>query len=136
MAKNTHFWNQLLMRSDSIVDIDPQADDAREQILGQLTTISEQFDRTFDPADQFEEYVAVAFCQAVQRALTSKSTATCKMLSPNPMATPNPKPATVLRNPPKSVATSATSDVAKPSKGTQKQRRKKPKVSPNDSNNG
>src|SRR5688572_23295367 len=87
MARNTHFWNQLLMRSDSIADIDSQAGDAREQILGQLTAIGEQFDRSFDPADQFEEYVAVALCQALQRALTPKSTASCKMLSPNQMPT-------------------------------------------------
>jgi len=79
MARNTIFWNQLLMRSDSITDIDPQAADAREQVIAQLSTISEQFDRTFDPADQFEEYVAVALCQALQRALTPRSTAVCKM---------------------------------------------------------
>jgi len=70
MANNSVFWNQLLMRSDSISEIHSDADGATEQILAQLSTITEQFDRTFDPADQFEEYVAVAFCQALARALT------------------------------------------------------------------
>lgn len=69
MAHNTAFWNQLLLRSDSIGDISSQLPDAAEQLLAQLATIGEQFDRVFDPAEQFEEYVAVAFCQAVQRAL-------------------------------------------------------------------
>jgi hypothetical protein len=82
MARNSMFWNQLLMRSDSIGDIDPQAADAGEQVIAQLSTIGEQFDRVFDPADQFEEYVAVALCQALRRALTPKSTTVCKMLAP------------------------------------------------------
>jgi hypothetical protein len=92
MARNTTFWNQLLMRSDSIADIDPAAADAKEQVIAQLATIGEQFDRTFDPADQFEEYVAVTLCQALQRALTPRSTATCKMIGPKIA----PKEATVL----------------------------------------
>ncbi len=80
MAKNTVFWNQMLMRSDSIVDIDPNAPDALEQVRAQLNTIAEQFDRVFDPADHFEEYVAVALCQALQRAITPKIAApVCKV---------------------------------------------------------
>ena len=73
MAKskaNTLFWNQLLLRSDAISDINPQAADAPEQLLAQLGTICEQFDRAFDPADAFEPYVAVTLCQALRRALT------------------------------------------------------------------
>lgn len=80
MTGDNLFWNQLLMRSDSIVDVDSNAPDAVEQVRAQLNTITEQFDRVFDPADQFEEYVAVALCQALQRALTPKVDApACKV---------------------------------------------------------
>lgn len=81
---NNLFWNQLLLRSDAISDINAQAEDARAQILAQLASISEQFDRTFDPADAFEEYVAVALCQALERALTLPSTTVCKVSVRNP----------------------------------------------------
>ena len=80
MVNKNLFWNQLLMRSDSITDLDPNAADTVEQVRAQLSTITEQFDRVFDPADQFEEYVAVALCQALQRALTPKIVApACKV---------------------------------------------------------
>jgi hypothetical protein len=105
MANNNLFWNQMLMRSDSIVDIDPNAPDALEQVRAQLNTIAEQFDRVFDPADQFEEYVAVALCQALQRALTPKIAApVCKVavqkkIAPAPAkTTPQPTPAPVQKS--------------------------------------
>lgn len=103
MATNNAFWNQLLMRSDSIADIDPNTADAAAQVLAQLATVAEQFDRAFDPADQFEEYVAVNFCQALQRALTPKRTApVCKVsvqnkilsASGNVASPPRPQPST------------------------------------------
>lgn len=93
MATNNAFWNQLLMRSDSIADIDPNATDAAERVLAQLNTIAEQFDRVFDPADQFEEYVAVNFCQALQRALTPKNAApVCKVSVQNKIVSAPEKP--------------------------------------------
>lgn len=93
MAGDKLFWNQLLMRSDSIVDIDSKASDAVEQVRAQLNTITEQFDRVFDPADQFEEYVAVALCQALQRALTPKVVApACKVAVQKPPVSTTVKP--------------------------------------------
>lgn len=107
MAKNNVFWNQMLMRSDSIMDIDPNAPDALEQVRAQLNTIAEQFGRVFDPADQFEEYVAVALCQALQRALTPKIAApVCKVavqkkVVPAPAkTTPQQTPAPVQKSKP------------------------------------
>lgn len=104
MAKNNVFWNQMLMRSDSIMDIDPNAPDALEQVRAQLNTIAEQFGRVFDPADQFEEYVAVTLCQALQRALTPKIAApVCKVAVQKPVAptpakaTPPPTPASLQK---------------------------------------
>lgn len=104
MANNNLFWNQMLMRSDSIVDIDPNAPDAIEQVRAQLSTITEQFERVFDPADQFEEYVAVALCQALQRALTPKiAKPVCKVaVQRKPVAPTPPAPITTQTpdNPP------------------------------------
>jgi hypothetical protein len=104
MANDNLFWNQMLMRSDSIVDIDPNAPDATEQVRAQLSTITEQFDRAFDPADQFEEYVAVALCQALQRALTPKvAKPICKVSVQNkllaPAATPSVNPPSLSEEP-------------------------------------
>jgi hypothetical protein len=114
MTKNTAFWNQLLLRSDSIGDIKSGSPEAAEQLLAQLATIGEQFDRVFDPADQFEEYVAVAFCQAIQRALQpQRPAAVCKMsvaASAAPAAAPKPKKPQVK----KAVAKSVTAPAVKP----------------------
>lgn len=94
MADKNLFWNQMLMRSDSIMDLDPNAPDSVEQVRAQLSTITEQFDRVFDPADRFEEYVAVALCQALQRALTPRVAApVCKVAVQKNLAPTVAKPA-------------------------------------------
>lgn len=66
---NADFWNHVLSRRDVIAAINPRAADAREQVLAQLSTIDECFERSFDPADQFEEYVTLSLCQALAAAL-------------------------------------------------------------------
>lgn len=65
------FWNHLLVRRDAIAAIDPGAAGAREQLLAQLSAIDECFQRCFDPADHFEEYVTVSLCQALATALNT-----------------------------------------------------------------
>lgn len=69
------FWNHLLLRRDVITAIDPRAADAREQLLAQLSAIDECFQRCFDPAEHFEEYVTVSLCQALAAALNAEKTA-------------------------------------------------------------
>lgn len=118
MSHNNVFWNQLLMRGDSIAAISPGATDAIEQVLAQLATLTEQFDRAFDPADQFEEYVAVNFCQALQRALTPQPTERiCRVSVQNQIQRAQPPAASTTTftttaqtpaNTPASVATSST----------------------------
>lgn len=117
MANNTLFWNQMLMRSDSIVDIDSNATDAVEQVRAQLTTITEQFDRVFDPADQFEEYVAVALCQALQRALTPKIVApVCKVaVQKKPSVTTDKSAMHIAKPAPQMAAKARNSKAAKKS---------------------
>ena len=121
MAHNNTFWNQLLLRSDSIGDINSQAPDASEQLLAQLATIGEQFDRVFDPADQFEEYVAVAFCQAIQRALQPKRPAAAGKISVaaagtggKQTAAPTPKKSRAKKTDAKSSANALPAATAKP----------------------
>jgi hypothetical protein len=119
MANNDLFWNQMLMRSDSISDIDASASDAVAQVVAQIATITEQFDRTFDPADQFEEYVAVALCQALQRALTPKIAApVCKV------AVQKAAPASVQTTPPQLPASTQKTKAPKNAQSKSRQRRK------------
>ncbi|MBC6905305.1 hypothetical protein DWB84_07520 [Saccharophagus sp. K07] len=112
MSHNNVFWNQLLMRGDSIAGINPRAEDALEQVLAQLATLTEQYDRVFDPADQFEEYVAVNFCQALQRALTPQpAQRICRAQTtraPEPAASHAPAAQAVLDNAPPQPAASPT----------------------------
>lgn len=69
MNDNPDLWHQLFLRCEAISAIDPSAADAREQLLGHLTAVSTAFGQTFDPADHFEQYTAVALCQAIERVL-------------------------------------------------------------------
>lgn len=96
MAKkksNTQFWNQLLLRSDAITEIKAGSPEALEETLAQLASITEQYDRVFDPVDAFEEYVAVALCQALQRAMALQTTErVCRGLSPSPVPSVQPAP--------------------------------------------
>jgi len=59
------FWNQLLARREYIAAIDPSSPQAQAQLEAQLATLAEQYDRAFDPADNFEAYVAIALCKTV-----------------------------------------------------------------------
>lgn len=69
MNDNPDLWHQLFLRCEAIAAIDPTAADARAQLLGQLAAVTTAFGQTFDPADQFEQYTAVALCQAIERVL-------------------------------------------------------------------
>lgn len=70
---DAHFWNQLLARRDAIAAIDPDLDGAAELLAEQLATVAEQYDRTFDPADDFAAYVAVALCRTVAAKIEALS---------------------------------------------------------------
>lgn len=70
MNPRTQFWNQLLVRCDAIAAIDPGADDARAQLSAQLETIATAYGQHFDPADQFEEYVAMALCRTIEQVVS------------------------------------------------------------------
>ena len=62
---DTEFWNQLLVRHEAMAAIDPASPQAQSQLEAQLATLAEQYDRVFDPAEDFEAYVAVSLCKTL-----------------------------------------------------------------------
>ena len=62
---DSEFWNQLLVRREFIAAIDPASPQAHTQLEAQLATLAEQYDRAFDPADNFEAYVAISLCKTL-----------------------------------------------------------------------
>jgi len=63
------FWNQLLARRDAIAALPACDSDIRAVLADQLMAVVEPYDRHFDPADDFEAYVAVSLCRAIATAL-------------------------------------------------------------------
>lgn len=64
------FWNEVLARRDAIATINPHRPDANRLLLEHLSSLDIQFDRAFDPADQFEAYATLALCRAVRDLLS------------------------------------------------------------------
>ncbi|MDT8399538.1 MAG: hypothetical protein RQ899_13080 [Pseudomonadales bacterium] len=76
--KNTSFWNQLLLYSDEISTLtgptgDNRPKESHERLLSYLFSLDETYGKTFDPARDFEEYVAMNFCRAVCRFLNDSA---------------------------------------------------------------
>lgn len=63
------FWSQLLARRDAIAALPRGDGETRAALMAQLLAVVEAYDRHFDPADQFEAYVAVSLCRAIAAAL-------------------------------------------------------------------
>lgn len=78
-GNRVQFWNHLLATSELIESLHDKATDPldQEQIRAQvrelLETISEAFGDSADPVENFEEYVVIKFCQALDAALGSNS---------------------------------------------------------------
>ncbi|MDO8289181.1 MAG: hypothetical protein Q7T44_08190 [Parvibaculum sp.] len=76
-GNRVQFWNRLLAAAELIESLhckesgqlDPTQ--IREQIREQLETISEAFGDGADPVENFEEYVVIKFCLALDAALGS-----------------------------------------------------------------
>lgn len=79
-GNRVQFWNHLLataelmesLPSKEAVGRDPEQ--IRAQIREQLETISEAFGDGADPVENFEEYVVIKFCQALDAALGHSDT--------------------------------------------------------------
>ena len=69
---NHILWDQLLSLSDDITNPKQSKDELRKLIITRLTAIGIAHERAFDPADHFEEYVAVSLCQAIKKVLSEE----------------------------------------------------------------
>lgn len=80
-GNRVQFWNHLLATAELIESLQGKASLARDpeqiraQIREQLVTICEAFGDGADPVENFEEYVVVKFCQALDAALGDSHTA-------------------------------------------------------------
>ncbi len=76
-GNRVQFWNHLLATAELVESLHGKESTPRdpEQIKAlireQLETISEAFGDGADPVENFEEYVVIKFCQALDAALGS-----------------------------------------------------------------
>ncbi|XPF93834.1 hypothetical protein ACM9HF_17715 [Colwellia sp. RE-S-Sl-9] len=66
---NHIIWNQLLSISDKLNESEALTENTIEKLIAQLESINIAHERSFDPAENFEEYVAVTLCQAINKVL-------------------------------------------------------------------
>ena len=66
---NNEIWNQLLAITEQLNNVELSKEDSINLIVSRLQSIDIAYERSFDPADNFEEYVAVALCQAIKNTL-------------------------------------------------------------------
>lgn len=78
-GNRAQFWNHLLATAELIESLHGKECSQREvqqmmqQIREQLGTIGEAFGDGADPVENFEEYVVIRFCQALDAALGSNA---------------------------------------------------------------
>lgn len=70
MNDSAHFWSHLLSCSDVIATLDGETDDALDSLQTQLETLVELYRKEFDPAEEFEAYVALTLCQSITQVLS------------------------------------------------------------------
>ena len=66
-SRNLDFWVCVLNTAERL-DGRPEVGD-RTSVSEQLLTLEEAFDRRFDPADDFKEYVLLQLCRSIRRRL-------------------------------------------------------------------
>lgn len=69
MSECARFWNHLLACSEAIASIDCQGGEALSSLQAHMDTLVECYGKEFDPAEEFEAYVAFALCQSIARIL-------------------------------------------------------------------
>ena len=70
---NNQFWNHIFALASAIEETGESDESSLDQVKGQLETIEVLYQRTFDPADNYQEYVAVSLCNAVNKVLSRNS---------------------------------------------------------------
>ncbi|MGJ8694080.1 MAG: hypothetical protein ACSHW0_16550 [Thalassotalea sp.] len=69
---NHILWNQLLSLSDELEQGQQTKAALLKVLISRLEAIEIAHERSFDPAENFEEYVAVGLCQAIKKVLTEE----------------------------------------------------------------
>lgn len=64
---HVQFWNHVLYAAETIETASP--DDARSIALAQVVTLAEAFGEQSDPVENFEAFVVLRLCNALQRCL-------------------------------------------------------------------
>ena len=62
-------WEQLLSLSDDLINPKQSQEELLKLLITRLSAIDIAHERAFDPAENFEEYVAVGLCQAIKQVL-------------------------------------------------------------------
>ena len=66
--KQVYFWNYVLQVAETL-EANPDAN-ARVVLLEQLTTLKEAFSEDLDPVENYEAFVVVKLCAAIERVLS------------------------------------------------------------------
>lgn len=66
---NDAFWNHLLITATTIEELAQREDAPVAQMREHLESIEVVYERAFDPADAYAEYVAVTLCRSINRLL-------------------------------------------------------------------
>lgn len=67
---DSQFWNHILTTATAIENISELESENLALLLEHLESIDVLYYRNFDPADTYQEYVAVALCHAVGKVLS------------------------------------------------------------------
>ena len=69
---NHIIWDQLLSISHRLNDSTLSKTENINVLLAQLASINITHERSFEPAEHFEEYVVLSLCQAIHDTLKSE----------------------------------------------------------------
>lgn len=67
------FWNQLLSLTEELNSSANAKEENIKALATQLESICISHERSFEPADEFEEYVTLSLCRAIVDTLKNKS---------------------------------------------------------------
>lgn len=70
---NKAFWDHLLATATAIEECAGTEDRQLPEVREKLESIDLVYHRAFDPADSYEEYVAITLCRAVGQVLSKHS---------------------------------------------------------------
>ena len=67
------FWNQVYSLTEQLTANVNTDHDQIQTIISQLESICIAHERSFEPADEFEEYVTLSLCRAIADTLKKQS---------------------------------------------------------------